>query len=235
MSLRRASCIRLSLIHSLFETELAGSIAFSSPKLASSSAQQPLLSLRNFPLIPRAAAAAFSTSSCLPRAAEVTQEYLNSSSARPSAETDDGLPAVLVRLEKISGPYKIEHQPVFAVVEVGGTQYKVTPDDVIITEKLDGVDVSDKIQLQRVLLLGTAAETVIGRPYVPDATVTAVVEEQFLDGKVIIFHKRRRKNSRRTKGHRQPLTTLRILSVEGIETNSASGDDSTAASEAAAA
>jgi large subunit ribosomal protein L21 len=230
MSLRRASCIRLSLIRSLVEAEMAGSIAFSSPNNLASNL--PLLSLRHFSQVP---AAAFSTSSYRPRAAEVVQESFNSSSARPSAETDDGLPAVLVRLGKISGPYKIEHKPVFAVVEVGGTQYKVTPDDVIITEKLDGVDVSDKIQLQRVLLFGTAAETIIGRPYIPGATVTAVVEEQFLDGKVIIFHKRRRKNSRRTKGHRQPLTTLRILSVEGIETNSTSDNDSTAAPEAAAA
>jgi len=232
MSLRRASCIRFSLIRSLVEAEMAGSIAFSSPTLASKSAQQPLLSLRHFSLVP---AASFSTSSYLPRAAEIVQESLNSSTVGQSAETDDGLPAVLVCLERISGPYKIERKPVFAVIEVGGTQYKVTPDDVIITEKLDGVDVSDKIELQRVLLLGTTAETVIGRPYIPGATVTAVVEEQFLDGKVIIFHKRRRKNSRRTKGHRQPLTTLRILSVEGIEANSTSDNHSTDAPEAAAA
>jgi large subunit ribosomal protein L21 len=106
---------------------------------------------------------------------------------------------------------------VFAVVEVGGTQFKVTPDDVIITEKLAGVDVNDTLALQRVLLLGSQAETIIGRPYVPGASVVAAVEEQFLDGKVLIFHKRRRKNSRRLKGHRQPLTTLRILRVEGIQ------------------
>jgi large subunit ribosomal protein L21 len=224
MSLRRASSIRLNLIRALVETELAGSTAFSSPNIASfHGAQHSLLtSLRNFSLIPRAAA--FSTSSYLPRAAEVAQETSTTSTAASSTADDDGLPAVLVHLEKISEPYIVKRQPVFAVVEVGGTQYKVTPDDVIITEKLDGVDVSDKIQLQRVLLLGTAAETVIGKPYIPGASVTAIVEEQFLDGKVIIFHKRRRKNSRRTNGHRQPLTTLRIVSVEGIEAASTNGD-----------
>jgi large subunit ribosomal protein L21 len=225
MSLRRASCIRFSLIRSLLETETAGSLAFSSPNMASNLAQQPLLSLRNFSQIPRAAAAAFSTSAYIRSAAEVAQETstpTSSAAAQSPSQNDSGIPDVLVRLEKISGPYKIQHRPVFAIVEVGGTQYKVTPDDIIITEKLDGVDVSDKIQLQRVLLLGTAAETVIGRPYIPHATVTAVVEEQFLDGKVIIFHKRRRKNSRRTKGHRQPLTTLRILSVQGVEEASSS-------------
>lgn len=114
---------------------------------------------------------------------------------------------------KITGPYKIEQQPLFAVVEVSGTQYKVTPDDLIVTEKISGLDINDTIRLNRVLLLGSKTETVIGRPYVQDASVTAAVEEQFLDGKVIVFKKRRRKNSRRTNGHRQPLTSLRILSV----------------------
>lgn len=211
MSLRRAACIRLNLLRSLMETEMAGAIGFSSNLPSVNVAQQPLLSLRNFSLLPRKTASQFSTSSYLPRAAEVAQET-STSSAAPSPADD--IPEVLVRLEKIEGPYRVEHRPVFAVVEVGGTQYKVTPDDVIVTEKLDGVDINDKIQLQRVMLLGTASETVIGRPYIPNTTVTAVVEEQFLDGKVIIFHKRRRKNSRRTKGHRQPLTTLRILSVD---------------------
>lgn len=129
-----------------------------------------------------------------------------------------GLPPVYHRLDDpITGPYKVPQKAVFAVVELGGTQYKVTPDDLVICEKLSGLDINDKVELGRVLLLGSRTETVIGRPYVPDARVIAAVEEQFLDGKVLIFHKRRRKNSRRLRGHRQPLTTLRILEVHGIE------------------
>ena len=93
-------------------------------------------------------------------------------------------------------------------------QYKVTPDDLIITEKLSGVDVNDKIRLNKVLLLGNKTETVIGRPAVEGASVVAVVEEQFLDGKVLVFKKRRRKNSRRLNGHRQPLTSLRVIDIE---------------------
>lgn len=156
------------------------------------------------------------------------------------------LPDVFVRLEqRISERYSVPPKRVFAVVEVGGTQYKVrpaqgvahragalprcrrrrrrpctqpllplplpphprqvTPNDVIVVEKLD-VDVNDTLQLRRVLLLGSTAETVIGRPYVTGGAVTAAVEEQFLDGKVLIFHKRRRKNSRRLRGHRQVHT-----------------------------
>ncbi len=65
---------------------------------------------------------------------------------------------------------------VFAVVEVGPTQFKVTPDDLLVTEKLKGVDVNDIVSLNRVLLLGSAQETLIGRPHVPGAAVTAVVE-----------------------------------------------------------
>jgi large subunit ribosomal protein L21 len=87
------------------------------------------------------------------------------------------LPEVYERLdERVEKRYSVLPKRVFAVVEVGGTQYKVTPNDVIVVEKLAGVDVNDKLQLQRVLLLGSQAETIIGRPYVPDATVTAAVE-----------------------------------------------------------
>lgn len=135
-------------------------------------------------------------------------------------------PQMFTRLEqRLAGFFRPARRRVFAVVEVGSTQYKVTPDDVIITEKLAGVDVNDTLRLGRVLVLGSAAETIIGRPFVPGASVTAAVEEQFLDGKVLIFHKRRRKHSRRTRGHRQPLTALRILSVEGVEEAAQEGED----------
>lgn len=113
----------------------------------------------------------------------------------------------------VTKSYEIEEQDVFAIVEISGTQYKVTPDDLIVTEKISGVDINDRITLNRVLLVGSQSKTVIGRPYIPTATVSAAIEEQFLDGKVIVFKKRRRKNSRRTNGHRQPLTSLRILSI----------------------
>lgn len=77
---------------------------------------------------------------------------------------------------RITCPYSVPRQPVFAVVELGPTQYKVSPDDLVYTEKLKGVDVNEKISLNRVLLLGTQTQTVIGRPHVPDASVLACVE-----------------------------------------------------------
>ncbi|KAL5202840.1 hypothetical protein ABZP36_013792 [Zizania latifolia] len=115
--------------------------------------------------------------------------------------------------EKLFKPY----EPVFAVVQIGSHQFKVSNGDSIFTEKLKFCDVNDKLILNRVLMLGSQTQTVIGRPSLPDAAVHAVVEEHALDAKVIIFKKKRRKNYRRTKGHRQELTKLRITNIEGID------------------
>ncbi|XP_011024016.1 PREDICTED: 50S ribosomal protein L21, mitochondrial [Populus euphratica] len=108
-------------------------------------------------------------------------------------------------------------EPVFAVVQVGSHQFKVSNGDCIYVERLKFCEVNDKLILNKVLMLGTSAQTIIGRPILPDAAVHAVVEEHALDAKVIIFKKKRRKNYRRTKGHRQELTRLRIADIQGIE------------------
>ncbi|XP_020227785.1 50S ribosomal protein L21, mitochondrial [Cajanus cajan] len=109
------------------------------------------------------------------------------------------------------------YEPVFAVVQIGSHQFKVSNGDSIFTERLKFCEVNDKLILNKVLLLGSASQTIVGRPIVPDASVHAVVEEHALDAKVIIFKKKRRKNYRRTKGHRQELTKLRITDIQGIE------------------
>ena len=100
----------------------------------------------------------------------------------------------------------------FAVVELGGTQYKVAADDVIAVEKLDA-EVGSIIHVNRVLLVGSKDATIIGSPLVKDASVEAFVEEQTLADKVIVFKKKRRKGYRRWKGHRQNLTILRINDI----------------------
>jgi large subunit ribosomal protein L21 len=91
----------------------------------------------------------------------------------------------------------------FAVVQIGSHQFKVSPNDLIYTEKLKYCDINDKLMLNKVLMLGSKDQTIIGRPVLPKAAVFAVVEEHALDEKVIIFKKKRRKNYRRTTGHRQ--------------------------------
>ncbi|CAK9152525.1 unnamed protein product [Ilex paraguariensis] len=109
---------------------------------------------------------------------------------------------VIGRLEKSDQVFK-PYEPVFAVVQIGSHQFKVSNGDSIFTERLKYCEVNDK--------------TIIGRPMLSDATVHAVVEEHALDAKVLIFKKKRRKNYRRTKGHRQELTKLRITDIQGIE------------------
>lgn len=123
---------------------------------------------------------------------------------------------VLGPLRKPDRVFK-KHEPVFAVVQIGSHQFKVSNGDSIFTERLKFCEVNDKLILNKVLLLGSQHQTIIGRPMVPDAAVHAVVEEHALDAKVIIFKKKRRKNYRRTKGHRQELTKLRIVDIQGIE------------------
>ncbi|KAK4271557.1 hypothetical protein QN277_020235 [Acacia crassicarpa] len=115
--------------------------------------------------------------------------------------------------EQVFKPY----EPVFAVVQIGSHQFKVSNRDSIFTERLKFCEVNDKLILNKVLLLGSQSKTIVGRPILPDAAVHAVVEEHALDAKVIIFKKKRRKNYRRTKGHRQELTKLRITDIQGIE------------------
>ncbi|MCB1439524.1 MAG: 50S ribosomal protein L21 [Nitratireductor sp.] len=96
----------------------------------------------------------------------------------------------------------------FAVIKTGGKQYRVATDDVLKIEKLSG-DAGDIIEFTEVL----AVSGKIGTPLVEGAMVTAEVVEQGRGAKVISFKKRRRQNSRRTRGHRQLLTTVRISEI----------------------
>ena len=112
---------------------------------------------------------------------------------------------------------KISDKNVFAVVSIGSHQYKVSPDDLFFVEKLHGANVNDIVHLPRVLMLGSKTKTIIGRPVVENAYVKCLVEEVVRGEKMIIFKKRRRKNSRRWNGARQTMTSLRVLDVEGIE------------------
>ncbi|GFZ06217.1 ribosomal protein L21 [Actinidia rufa] len=119
----------------------------------------------------------------------------------------------LERSERVFKPY----EPIFAIVQIGSHQFKVSNGDYIFTKRLKFCKVNDKLILNKVLMLGSQSQTIIGRPILPDAAVRAVVEEHALDAKVIIFKKKRRKNYRRTKGHRQELTQPRITDIQGIE------------------
>ena len=100
----------------------------------------------------------------------------------------------------------------FAVIKTGGKQYRVSAGDEFTVEKLAG-EAGETIQFDQVLMLG-GEETTVGAPLVAGAVVTAEVVGQTRGPKVITFHKRRRKHgSKRTRGHRQHLTTVRITEI----------------------
>jgi len=100
----------------------------------------------------------------------------------------------------------------FAVIRTGGKQYRVAKDDTIVVEKLAG-DPGTMVELSEVLMIGSGKSASIGSPLVDKAAVFAEVVKQSRADKIIVFKKHRRKNYRRTRGHRQQQTVLRILDV----------------------
>ena len=128
----------------------------------------------------------------------------------------------------------------FAVLKTGGKQYKVQAGDVLRVEKL-AADAGEKIQFNEVLMLG-GDKTVVGAPLVEGAAVQADVIDQIKGEKLIKFVKRRRKHSsKRTVGHRQKLTLVRVTDIlssgadkSGVKAASGAGSVSGAAVEAAA-
>ena len=121
-------------------------------------------------------------------------------------------------------PFTVEGEPLdanqpspagdlFAVIAHSGTQYKVTPDDTIVVDKMSGVDIGDQIVLDEVLLVGSKKTTLVGRPLVTGSKVLASVEEIAKDKKLITFKTRRRKASKSTRGFRREITVLRIEDI----------------------
>jgi large subunit ribosomal protein L21 len=100
----------------------------------------------------------------------------------------------------------------FAVIKTGGKQYRVTADDVLKVERVAG-ETGDIIEFTEVMMVGEGASATIGKPTVDGAMVTAEVVDQGRGRKIIAFKKRRRQNSRRTIGHRQHFTTVKIAEI----------------------
>ncbi|HUO94095.1 MAG TPA: 50S ribosomal protein L21 [Rhizomicrobium sp.] len=99
----------------------------------------------------------------------------------------------------------------FAVIRTGGKQYRVVADDVLTIEKLEG-DVGSKLTLSDVLMIG-GDKPQTGAPLVKGASVVAEILEQGKGEKVIAFKKKRRKNTHRKRGHRQPFTKVKITAI----------------------
>ena len=102
----------------------------------------------------------------------------------------------------------------YAVIKTGGKQYRVAKDDVVTIERVAGA-AGAIIEFNEVLMVGSGESVKVGTPTVAGAKVTAELVGQTRGEKLIAFKKRRRKNSRRKKGHRQDLSTVRITTITG--------------------
>lgn len=103
----------------------------------------------------------------------------------------------------------------YAVIQTGGKQYKVSEGTILKVEKLEA-EAGDKITLDQVLLINDENGSVkIGDPVVKDAKITVEVLEQGKGKKVTVYKYKKRKNYRRKQGHRQPYTKLKVEKIEG--------------------
>jgi large subunit ribosomal protein L21 len=100
----------------------------------------------------------------------------------------------------------------YALVKTGGKQYRVSKDDTILVERLAATE-GEQVILNDVVMLGDGDKVTIGTPLVNGAAVSATVMRQTRGPKIIIFRRKRRKNHRRTQGHRQDLTLLKINDI----------------------
>ena len=100
----------------------------------------------------------------------------------------------------------------YALVRTGGKQYRVAKDDTILVERISA-DEGAEIILDDIVMLGDGDKVTIGTPRVEGAAVSATVVRQTRGPKIIIFRRKRRKDHRRTQGHRQDLTLLKINAI----------------------
>lgn len=100
----------------------------------------------------------------------------------------------------------------YAVVKSGGHQYRVSEGTQVRVDFIPG-NVGDKVKIDQVLLVGAGASIKVGAPLLAGATVEATIKEQTRNAKIIVFHFKRRKNSKKTQGHKQPVTILEINKI----------------------
>jgi large subunit ribosomal protein L21 len=100
----------------------------------------------------------------------------------------------------------------YAVIRSGGKQYRVAPGQTIRLEKVAG-DVGSKVEFGDVLLVESEGNIKVGSPLVANAKIQATVVEHDRAKKILVFKKKRKKQYRRTQGHRQDYTSVRIDSI----------------------
>ena len=100
----------------------------------------------------------------------------------------------------------------FAVIQTGGKQYKVSASEIIKIERLDS-QVGKTVEFKNVLFLNDDKNTEIGNPNIKGAKVEATILKNTKNRTVLVFKKRRRKNSRKKYGHRQPISLIKITKI----------------------
>ena len=100
----------------------------------------------------------------------------------------------------------------FAVIQTGGKQYKVSASEILKIERLDS-QVGKTVEFKNVLFLNDDKNTEIGNPNIKGAKVEATILKNTKDRTVLVFKKRRRKNSRKKYGHRQPISLIKITKI----------------------
>jgi large subunit ribosomal protein L21 len=101
---------------------------------------------------------------------------------------------------------------VYAIIESGGKQRRVTPGALVTLERIEG-ETGSQVELSNVLLVTEGDDVKVGRPYVQGARVISEIVKQTRGPKITVFKFKRRKRYRRTQGHRQAQTTVRIKEI----------------------
>ncbi len=101
----------------------------------------------------------------------------------------------------------------FAVIETGGKQYRVLKESVISVEKLEA-EVGDQLSIDQVIMVSSDGNVTMGDPFIEGSSVKVTVLDQTRGKKIRVFKMKRRKRYRRTQGHRQYLTKLRVDDIQ---------------------
>ena len=100
----------------------------------------------------------------------------------------------------------------YAIIKTGGKQYKVSEGDLVRVEKLPH-EVGETVEFDEVLLVGGDSDVKVGAPTVENAKVSATIEDQAKDKKIVVFKYKPKKMYRKNQGHRQPYTLVKINSI----------------------
>ena len=102
--------------------------------------------------------------------------------------------------------------PLFAIIQTGGKQYRVSPGDILRVERLSG-ERGEEVLLEQVLLVADGQDVKVGQQWLAGAQVKGEILRQGKGKKIIVFKKKRRKNYRRKRGHRQLYTALQVKEI----------------------